>query len=535
MTALSSWKRANRAACVAACAVAAWAGACNEHGIVGITSERVARDAGASHDAAPGTDADGASLPIALDDCLPVNHAGLDTATAQHLVDGSGDASAMRFLYPYDGTVFPRGIPGPTLMWDAPAAGVVYVHLHSSTFDYQGCLNPTGPNLLDLPSGVWDLAAASTKGAADPFTLDLKVYANETIYGPITEQLVIATGSLPGSVYFMEMVLPASEMAVMRVRAGAPAETFLSFVCTGCHAASANGTRFLAYSSGSGGSFTSSGSSSPKTLLGSTPGAEFAGISPDGSVYVAGAHPTGGGGPRTYGGGVTNAGLYDMATGMLVADSGVPAGAGMPAFSPDGTQLAFTDFGASAGHTLARMSFSSATRVASDSRPLYSTETEFVGWPTFLPDGNAVVFAQGAAADFSGQDVGLVPVITGPPTDLFIVDTAGTSTMLFQAAGFHSSADAETGQTYLPGGAADLHENYYPSVSPAATGGYAWALFDSMRTYGNLGVRRGIWITALTLHADGTYADDPSHPPFYLPGQNVNSVNFRGVAAFDPP
>src|SRR5262249_57065855 len=68
----------------------------------------------------------------------------------------------------------------------------------------------------------------------------------------------------------------------------------------------------------------------------------------------------------------------------------------------------FTDFGASPGHTLALMRFSIATRAASAYQSLYSTTTQFVGWPAFLPDGSAVVFTQGDASDFSGLGVGLV-------------------------------------------------------------------------------------------------------------------------------
>jgi hypothetical protein len=145
------------------------------------------------------------------------------------------------------------------------------------------------------------------------------------------------------------------------------------------------------------------------------------------------------------------------------------------------------------------------------------------------------VFTQGTTADFSGGDVGLVPVLVGPPTDLFIVDTATRAPMLLaQTMGFHSADDVDAARTFLPGGVADLHQNYYPTVSPASTGGYAWVLFDSFRAYGNQGAHRAIWGTAISLSPDGTYRADPSHPAFYLPGQGLNTPNFRAVAALDP-
>ena len=47
-------------------------------------------------------------------------------------------------------------------------------------------------------------------------------------------------------------------------------------------------------------------------------------------------------------------------------------------------------------------------------------------------------------------------------------------------------------------------------------------------------VQIAIWGTALSLSPDGTYAADPSHPAFYLPGQNLETPNFRSVAVLDP-
>jgi hypothetical protein len=517
--------------------------ACEHRGIVGVTASTSSGrdampdatrhlDAGRHPDATVRADATTGGN-IFIDDCLPTNTANLSPAVAQQLIDGSGDTTSMRFLYPYDGTVYPRGIPGPVLMWDGPASDVVYVRLHSSRFDYRGCLKPSAPNRLQLPSGIWDQAAASTNGAGDPFTLDLKLLAAEAVHGPISEQLVIARGALTGSVYYMSYT-PVG--GIFRVRAGGAAEAALTpLSCAGCHSISANGARMLAFSSGVGSSFTLSASSSVPAPLSAAPGAEFAGVYPDGSVYVASAHPTSGGGPMSRGGGVTSSALYDTATGALIDGSAIPTGACMPMFSPDGQQLTFSDLGPSLGHTLASMRFSIATRAASAYQTLFSSQSTYIGWPSFLPDGDAVVFAQGAAADFSGGNVGLIPVVVGPATDLFIVDvTTKTTTLLAQAMGFRSIADVEAQKTYLPGGTADLHQSYYPTVSAIPSGGYAWVFFDSARSYGNQGAHRQIWGAALTIAADGSYLADPSHPAFYLPGQDANTPNFRAAAVPDP-
>ena len=87
-------------------------------------------------------------------------------------------------------------------------------------------------------------------------------------------------------------------------------------------------------------------------------------------------------------------------------------------------------------------------------------------------------------------------------------------------------------------------------------GGYYWVVFTSRRAYGNTiapggtvaggdnkwgGVvnggevpspRKKIWIAALDLDHAGS--GDPSHPAFYLPGQELEAGNMRAFAALEP-
>jgi hypothetical protein len=100
--------------------------------------------------------------------------------------------------------------------------------------------------------------------------------------------------------------------------------------------------------------------------------------------------------------------------------------------------------------------------------------------------------------------------------------------------GFDTPAAAMGDMTYLPFGSSELHHNFFPTLSAVAAGGYFWLFFDSLRQYGNLGQQRAIWASAIEIHPDGTYAGDPSHPAFYLPGQEFNTGNHRAFAALDP-
>jgi WD40-like Beta Propeller Repeat len=205
----------------------------------------------------------------------------------------------------------------------------------------------------------------------------------------------------------------------------------------------------------------------------------------------------------------------------------------MPMFSPDGRLLAFNDFAEGGGRGLAIMDFDLAARTATTRRVAFTDATQYPGWPFFLPDNRALVFARGDNPQFSGAGAGVFPGtgFLAPASDLYIVDIASsTSTLLAQAMGLSTPQDT-TG--YVPFGADDLHKHYYPTVSPVAAGGYFWIFFDSIRNYGNQGVSRQLWGSALTIAADGAYATDPSHPAFYVTGQDFLTGNHRAFTALD--
>jgi hypothetical protein len=490
-------------------------------------------------------------MPVHIDECSPMNGAGLDAAAAQKLMAGSGNAGTLRWLNPYDGTVIPRGLIAPLLMWDGPVADVVYLHIQSSLFEYKGCLKPTGPNQLQLTDTIWKQASDLTRGASDPFTLELTVSSGGTVTGPVTEKLVIAQATLKGSIFYNTYSTKllnniGANGAVLRISPGQPATVVIGQTgCTGCHSVSANGQRLstLDFMTGGATYTVTTGAANPAVLSRTAPDTSFAALSPDGSIYVTNAHQ---GfpiiGPRTgpTNLGTANAGVFETATGAAVANSGVPTGAMTPAFSPDGSLLAFTDYAIDNGHGLALMSFDQTKRVASGYKQIFhSPSMDYPGWPFVLPDDKAIVFSLGLMGDFSGGAAGLTPGSTAasaPVSDLYILDIAsGQAKLLAKAMGFASDQDAASNKTYLPFGAdEEAHHNYYPTSSPVAAGGYFWVFFDSFRHYGNLGLQRQLYGTAIDISADGTYPADPSHPAFYLTGQESGTANHRAFTALDP-
>jgi hypothetical protein len=505
-----------------------------------------------------------ANDPVSIDNCS-TSPAGLNAADVQKLMAG-GAAANLRMLYPYDGTVFPRGILAPTLMWDG-ATGVqsVYVHIQAQRFEYKGCLKPTADGQLTLPEDIWAKAGEKTIGTADPFKVELTVMGSGAAMGPISSTWTIAQATIKGSIYYnsySSKLANAGMMmggffggggpgggsgAVLRIQKGKSAEVFInSQGCTACHSVSATGNRIVAYPfmnpAGSSYPVTPTSAANPNPLNTMLPNSSFTGVYPDGSLFVTNAHQNNvgarAGGPGAVGD--PDAKVFETDTGTEVLNTGVPVGAMTPMFSPDGLQLAFTDYALAQAHGLAVMRFDLATRKASDERTVF-TESDmklYPAWPFFLPDDKALVFAIGSAPDFSGMGVGLDGGATGadiPKSDLYFVDLAsGTSKMLAKAMGFASEQDIAGDKTYLPFGAEELHHHYYPTVAPVPAGGYFWVLFDSWRHYGNQGLQRQLWGTAVDVSADGTYAADPSHPAFYLTGQEAATGNHRAFAALDP-
>jgi len=479
--------------------------------------------------------------PIFIDECGPGNPAGLSDADVAALQAGGGSAGSI--LYPYDGTVFPRGMLAPTWMWDGAEADAVFIHIKSSLFEYKGCLTPT-TNQLTLPQAIWDQAGQKTRGPGDPFVITMTTRAGGAVSGPMMQQVVIAQATIKGSIFYnsYSSLLPGGiGGSVLRIPPGGTAEKFIAIECNGCHSLSANGERLLTQSfvtTGQSFAITPTSTANPPAMI-TAPRGAFGALSPDGSVFLSTSNATGvarAGIAQGVGAPIESL-LYETDTGTEIPATGIPTGALMPMFAPNGALLAFNDFDAGAGKSLSLMDYDAANRKGSGLRVIY-TESDAAlrpGWPFFLPDNGGIVFVRTDGQDFSGDGAGLIPLPVGPTSDLYMLDVkTGTHTILARAMGFATPADAMSGTSYLKGGADDLHKNYFPTVSPVAAGGYFWVFFDSLRNYGNQGLQRQLYGAAVEISATGDYSVDRSAPAFYLPGQEFGTGNHRAFAALDP-
>lgn len=480
----------------------------------------------------------------------------LDDPTKAALKSATAKDGAIQWAYPYDDTVFPRGLAGPTLMWDGGAASDGYrIHIESPTFEYEGFQKAAPPSRVTLSDKAWTEFVESTSGAA---TLTVQRYAAATSAATEITQLhwTIAPGSMRGTIYYWSN----RQGRVLRIKPGAatpddfsagvlPTSDMLSdgtnppaaSTCTmTCHSVSADGSTIISGGDVFGGSYDLAANKPRHSVGGSTYAQRrawnFAAVSPDGKYLVTNGNGTGG--------------LYSTADGSVVAGSGldgVPTWA--PAFSPTGKQLLYLDYGSSPHGDLFGMAFDAATTKFGTKQMLVKADAvagaPFVGYPSGSPDGKWAVYMRATVnTDTRGR------CLPGKPSceydnrgNLYLAptDAMGAETELAKLNG--------TGYPFAAG-ARDQSWNFEPTFAPVAAGGYFWVVFTSRRTYGNQfqgaladpSQVKQLWVAAIDPTV--TPGKDPSHAAFRLPGQSLtfvdgggstqNALNMRGFWALEP-
>ena len=498
------------------------------------------------------------------------------TVTALGAPAGNGQAQGLGFLYPYDKTVWPRGMLAPLLMWDWSTgdADAVKIDLKTTTgsFTYSGMfgrpaiLTQTGGKFIrmPIPQDVWDMATNTAGGSADKLTVSLTVAKGGVAYGPISETWTVAAAHLSGTIYYNSYGTQLAHNAggavggngqyggaVLSIRVGDTGPKLVAGDdnnCRVCHSVAAFGSRLVV---SQGGNY-SARSDYDLTPAGATEhplnnqGAWFPGVYPDGSRMLTGDG--------------TLLPLPSDATPLPV--SGLTSAPAMPAFSPDGKFVAFNP---GLGPTLVVMAFDVTTGTFSSPTTVVSAVGGLTpGWPAFFPDGKSVVFEDESATGYDGHGSGILWTRGGAKGKLAWASAAGgaPATLLSQLNGegylpklatpsvVFCTGDGNVTSSTNPAHDDDVDVNYEPTVNPIGSGGYAWVVFTSRRMYGSEATippfcsdPRGVdliknvtpkklWVAAVDLsQAPGT---DASHPAFYLPAQELLAGNSRGFWALDP-
>ena len=518
------------------------------------------------------------------------------TLAALDAPTSDGSAQGLKLLYPYDGTVWPRGILAPLLQWDWSIGDADAIKLElastSGSYSWTGTFSP--PAILAMTSGkfirhpipqdVWAAATASA-GGTDKLTVKLTVAKGGVGYGPFKQSWTVATGRLSGVIYYNSYGTNLAKNyggavggdktfggAVLSIHVGDTAPKLVAGVngiananCRVCHSVASGGSR-LVVQRGDNYNVTADYDldpmGGPATEVPLTTNATFAGIYPDGSKLLN-----------------EKGELHALPTDSTVLPSSgitaVTTSMGPPMFSPDGKLVAFNPMaGPTANPTqkLGVMSFDPATgaftnflAVVDDTGSPAETRP---GWPAFLPDGKSLVFHHQSAAGNDGNGnadlhtrskakaqihwasssaTGVTKLDAlngvGPGGVSYLPKLAVPSAVTCTADGPDVSIDKDHGD--------DTNVNYEPTVNPVGSGGYAWVVFTSRRMYGNVATippycsdPRGVdlvtnitpkklWVAAIDLNASPG-AGDASHPAFYLPAQELLAGNARAFWVLDP-
>ncbi|MEZ4313295.1 MAG: Ig-like domain-containing protein [Polyangiaceae bacterium] len=444
------------------------------------------------------------------------------------LKEASEPDGGVAWLYPYDKTVFPKGIYPPELMWNGGGGGdTYYVHYKTQWIDIGILTKADPPSRFLLDEETWRTITESGKGA----DVELKVARltpgadKATII--VDHTWKIAPGALRGSVYYWANSLGR----ILRIDPGkgtAP-EDFLAAAgvtdaCSTCHTVSAKGNK-LVIGGDTAASVYDLLTDTVELGIGSIgkPVRNWAmpALSPDGKVLIENNAPL----PGPPGG---SDGMWDPETGTKLLGTGLDGVLlDMPAFSPSGKLIAAVDH--AAPHGLIKYSFDAGTNMVSGFTQLVEAGADAnlnaICFPSVSPTGADM---KTWATYHRGVYPSSLDTRYGPGW-LFLasMDTPGLEIRLRNA----------NGDDYpFAAGDRDRSNNYEPTFAPEEAGGYKWVVFTSRRTYGNRLTGNStqvkqLWIAAVD--ANVTDGADPSHPAFWVPGQDAN-LNMRGFWALEP-
>jgi len=443
------------------------------------------------------------------------------------------DALVTELLYPYDATVFPRGLAGPILQWDGGGAADIYrVRATSPTFHFTAWQTVPAPSQFSfptIPDDTWKLLTDSTNG---DITLEVQRWEGAQAYLHVEQTWKIAPAVLTGTVYFWEV----NNGNVVRLKPGDTApEDFLDRPlggdgtprCVACHSAAKQGNRIVAAFDGSASPWGTWDAAEGDALFDSATPTGFTAISPDGGLIAWG---------QSQSATSLTVSRFDSTDllGSITPGVGWPV---HPAWSTDGTKIAFAD--RTDGNWL---EFFNSTLWTSDVDPVTGVVTNplqiinndqggltTVTFPTFSPDSQKIAFMRSNAAETRGAR-----------GEIWMANADGSNQVRL---------DALNGSTTLQDEQAQA--TFEPTFLPVNVGGYSWLIVVSERTYGNTLTSRNnstnyngcvsevpacrskqLWVTAID--NDAPAGTDPSHPPFWLPGQSLTNQNMRGEWVLSP-
>jgi hypothetical protein len=408
------------------------------------------------------------------------------TSTISALQNPTGDAGAsgLTFLYPYDKTVWPRGMNAPLIMWswatnDADAI-LLQLTTTSGSFTYAGTfgrppilMTTMGPFIrMPIPQDVWAIATNTAGGVTsnnqpDQLMLSLTIAKGGVGYGPIKETWTVAPALLTGTVYynsygthFVKNWTPLDGAgnpvgaAILGIRSGDNAPTLVvgqnspldgnghptdDSGCRVCHVVSSRGKWLITQSEqgnpGDGQSYlydltqaNVQGSAVTMTQQGTF---TWAAMLSDGSYALTNEVDPSSTNPGV---GTSTTTFWNFGPAPTLATlSGLPSGlaAGYPSFAPDNKFVSYIDVTSSttnvdgplniAAYNAANQTFSGVTTLATPA------SGQRIGYPAFLPDDSGLLFETEVRSAGTATNDTVMVTRNGARSELWWVNATGTA------------------------------------------------------------------------------------------------------------
>ncbi len=437
-----------------------------------------------------------------------------------------------QLLYPLDNAIMPQNVYPADFQWSRGNAGeLVRITMTKPSVTVTTYLVDDANHHWLADAAAWRSLAQTNSDAAAVLRVDhIDGTTHELLRGSDVH-LTFARAALSGSVYYWAI----AQGRIQRIDDGTatrvnfmptpPTSPLTGENCVGCHSVSPSG-RYMVGRLGGG---NNAGTVFDLTTdLTGTPAAGvfaptvartwwFSTWSPDESrvavTYQESLRPTPGGQLR----------FMDSHTGALIDPPGQPEGVTHPAWSHDGTRIAYatnltggTWGGDYRGGDIAIVPIPGPDMVGASSvihhgAALASSMPAGSGdsYPTWSPGDTAIAFAHGTGCRSETDHAAL-----------YIMAPDGSGVVRLDNASGGPTGDV----------------SFQPRFSPFTQGGYFWLSFLSRRDYGNTHVgtqgtaRQQIWVTAI--RADGTTGgSDPSGVAYWLPGQDTASQNISAYWA----
>ena len=459
----------------------------------------------------------------------------------EHADEIDSPFDAVTIAHPFEGAHLPNNVSPPDVQWH-PVGGpgdafrVTFSTEETAVRAYAFDHGEEFGSRLRLDRSAFRYVADSARGAEVTIQVDRLPPSRDRVIRGFPVTVYLSEDGLFGTLYYWQVREVPQASDVFRIDAATGERTSVfepsTGTCVGCHALSQDGRKLAATRGGTAIWDTAvvdatSDTTPPGELLEPmVPSYNLLAWSPGGD-RVLGSRSTG------HDRNDTRLYLLDGYTGTEVEATGLPEEiAGYPAWSPNGALVAWMQGGGDgpAGTTAAtRIVVADADggdafvpRVLHDGVTLEDAHEGGVtdSHPTFSPDSRYLAFAHGTSSVSSTESWG-----SRPRSGLYLVSVEGGDAIrLDRGVGKYGPVDA-----------------FWPVFSPFATQEpdgrtLYWLAFYSRQDYGNelAGTRgtgrRQLWVMAIdpALAAEGL---DPSHPPYWLPGQDTSAEDIAALWA----